>query len=95
MHCGALAQSSRLTFDLMKSSQPVEEMSVPSMRIELLDILAALFPEVTWRTRVPAREIAEFAISELSDHTSVQHGQRALGLAYAIRKRTRPVKGHS
>jgi hypothetical protein len=64
------------------------------MRDELLDILAALFPDKVWGKLVPAREVAEFAIAQLSDHTRVQHGQRALGLAHAIRKRAGPLRGH-
>jgi hypothetical protein len=70
-------------------------MSVSSTRSELLDILSALFPDVEWRNRAAAREIADFAIAQLPAHTSAPRGQRALGLAYAIRRRIAPARRHS
>jgi hypothetical protein len=68
-------------------------MSVASMRVELLELLAVLFPEKRWRKRVAASRVADFTIKKLPDAVKARpsrgrpYAGRALHLATAINVR--------
>jgi hypothetical protein len=83
------------TIDSLKQLPHPREMSVASMRVELIDLLSVLFPDKTWPKRVAAREVAEWTIETLPRAIEAwpdrgrPHAQRALHLAEVIRQRSR------
>jgi hypothetical protein len=74
----------------MRHDPHPRDMSVASMRVELLELLAVLFPEKRWRKRVAARRIADYTIKNLPDAIRARpnrgrpHAGRAMHLATAI-----------
>jgi hypothetical protein len=80
----------------VKGSQPPAEMSVSSMRSELLELLGWLVPEKHWRKRVAAREVAQFTVEKFPysaihrlPHGEISKAFRACHLADVIIDRTK------
>jgi hypothetical protein len=62
-------------------------MSLSSMRAELRDLLAMRFPTQQWGQRVSTRELADFALENLSKADVDSRSQRTLHLAAEAKRK--------
>ena len=76
----------------MKRELPSTNLSISTLRAELLELLAFLLPEKRWPNLVSARELADFTSQAFVDHSTADKEQEALLLAHLIQLKLKARK---